>query len=117
MGEGRKWLAWLSRNGWTSDCAAPAALQASRSYDPTGSKEYTAPVPERWCEDEIEIRETRTRTILLDSSENIVYIIREEPFGVEHGLDQTGDGLQRHVLCVCVLVPLESQDINARCGG
>jgi len=37
--EARKRLAWLSRKGWTRDWAAPAALQASRSYDPTGSKE------------------------------------------------------------------------------
>jgi hypothetical protein len=35
----------------------------------------------------MEIRETRTRTILLDSSENVVHIIREEPLGIEHGLD------------------------------
>lgn len=39
-------LTWLSRKGCTKDWAAPAARQASRSYDPTGSKEYTAPVPE-----------------------------------------------------------------------
>lgn len=32
-------LAWLSKNGWTRLCAAPAARHASRSYEPTGSKE------------------------------------------------------------------------------
>lgn len=30
---------WLSRKGWTSDWAAPAARHASRSYEPTGSNE------------------------------------------------------------------------------
>lgn len=32
-------LTWLSKNGCTRDCAAPAARHASRSYEPTGSKE------------------------------------------------------------------------------
>ena len=37
------------------------------------------------------MRGSNGRTILLDSTENIVDIVGEEPFGIEHSLDQASD--------------------------
>jgi hypothetical protein len=62
--------------------------------------------------DELRVRGLKTPTILLNPTENIVNIVGEEPFSVEHGLDQTGNRSQRHVLRMCVSVPLESQDVS-----
>ena len=59
----------------------------------------------------------RTRTILLDSTEDVVDVVGEESFGIEHGLDQAGNRSQRHVLCMCVSVPLESQNVSVWFGG
>jgi len=52
------------------------------------------------------MRGRKRRTILLDSTENVVDIVREEPFGIEHSLDQAGNRSQRHVLGMCMSVPL-----------
>jgi len=54
------------------------------------------------------------QTVLLDSTEDVVDIVGEEPFGIEHGLDQAGNCPQRHVLGMCMPVPLERQDVSIR---
>lgn len=38
------------------------------------------------------------RTVFLDTAEDVVHVVREEAARVEHGLDQPGDGPQRHFL-------------------
>ena len=50
---------------------------------------------------------SKTRTILLDSSEDVVDVVGEEPFSVEHSLDQAGNCSQRHIFGMRVSVPLE----------
>jgi len=39
----------------------------------------------------MEMRGRKWRTIFLNSTENVVDIVREEPFGIEHSLDQAGN--------------------------
>lgn len=46
------------------------------------------------------------RTVFLDASEDVVYIIREESLRVKHRLDQSCDGAQRHIFRVCMTIPL-----------
>lgn len=45
-------------------------------------------------------------TVLLDPTEDIVHVVREESTTVQHCLNQTRDSLERHGLVVRVLVPL-----------
>lgn len=55
------------------------------------------------------------RTIVLDSSEDVIDVKGEEATGVEHRLDKAGDGSQRHVLCMGMSIPLRrSSDIARR---
>lgn len=52
------------------------------------------------------------RTVFLDSTENVVDVVGEEPFGVEHGLDQASNRSERHLLGMCMSIPLECQDVS-----
>ena len=45
-------------------------------------------------------------TIFLDPAKNVVHIVREKSFGVEHGLNETSDGTQWHVFVVSMTIPL-----------
>ena len=45
-------------------------------------------------------------TVLLDSTENVVDVVREESLCVKHRLNHPGDCLQSHRLVVCVFIPL-----------
>lgn len=46
------------------------------------------------------------RTIFLDTTEDIVDVVREEPLCVQHSLDHAGDGAEGHVFCMCMTIPL-----------
>ena len=63
-------------------------------------------------------------TVLLDATKNVVDVVGEESFGIQRSLNQAGNRSQRHVLRVCVPVPLENEGMNvsvrsvlSRCGG
>ena len=99
-------LTWLSKNGCTNELAAPAARHASRSYEPTGSKLYTAPVPIKHRQDEQQSYRDVARTVLFDPTEDVVHVVWKEAARVEHCLYQPCDGAQGHVFCVRVAVPL-----------
>jgi len=45
-------------------------------------------------------------TILFDAAKNVVDVIWEETPGVKHGLDETRNCTDRHVLCMRMAVPL-----------
>jgi len=63
------------------------------------------------------MRGKETQTVFLNSAKNVINVVREEPFGVEHRLDQAGNCSQRHVLGVRVSVPLKCQDFSVWFGG
>lgn len=46
------------------------------------------------------------RTVFFNASENIVDIVWEETAGVKHGLNESGNGPDRHVLCMGMSIPL-----------
>lgn len=52
------------------------------------------------------------RTIFLNSTEDVIDIVGEEPFGIEHGLNQTGNRSERHLFGVGMPVPLKYQDVS-----
>lgn len=46
------------------------------------------------------------RTIFFYATEDVVYVVGEEAFGVKHRLDQAGDRTEGHLLVMRVFVPL-----------
>ena len=46
------------------------------------------------------------RTVFLDTTENVVNVVREEPLCIQHGLDHARDGAERHVFCMRMTIPL-----------
>ena len=56
--------------------------------------------------------ERRRRTIFLDSAENIVDVVGEEPFCIEHGLNQASNRSERHLLGMCMFIPLKCWNIS-----
>lgn len=56
--------------------------------------------------------ERRRRTIFLDSAENVVDVVGEEPFCVEHSLNQASNRSERHLLSMRVFIPLRCQDVS-----
>ena len=48
-----------------------------------------------------------TRTVFLDSTQDVVDVVGEEALRVKHRLDQAGDGPEGHVFRVRVAVPLK----------
>ena len=56
--------------------------------------------------------ERRRRTIFLDSAENVVDIVGEEPFCIEHGLNQASNRSERHLLGMCMFIPLKFRDVS-----
>jgi hypothetical protein len=100
-------LTWLSKNGCTSELAAPAARHASRSYEPTGSNEYTAPDPTKIRANPARLR--NVHTILFNATKNVVHVVGEEPTRIQHCLDKTRDSAERHIFCMCMAVPLRGR--------
>ena len=47
-----------------------------------------------------------SRTIFFYATEDVVYIVGEEAFGVKHRLDQAGDRAKGHLLIMRMFVPL-----------
>jgi hypothetical protein len=45
-------------------------------------------------------------TVFFDATQDIVHVVREEPFGVKHRLDKPSDRAKWHLLIMRVLVPL-----------
>ena len=45
-------------------------------------------------------------TILFDAAKNVVDIVWEETPGIKHGLDETRNCTDRHVLCMRMAIPL-----------
>ena len=57
--------------------------------------------------------ENVTLTILLDAAKNVVHIVREKPFLVEHCLDHPRNRFQTHRLVMSMLVPLHVNGSSA----
>ena len=47
-----------------------------------------------------------TRTVFLDSTQDVVDVVREEALRVKHRLDEPRNRSEGHVFRVCVAVPL-----------
>lgn len=53
-------------------------------------------------------------TVFFDTTQNVVYIVREESLSVKHGLDHPSDRFEAHRLVMGVLIPLQYTSINIR---
>lgn len=53
-------------------------------------------------------------TVFFDTTQNVVYIVREESLSVKHRLDHPSDRFEAHRLVMGVLVPLQYTSINIR---
>lgn len=53
-------------------------------------------------------------TVFFDTTQNVVYIVREESFSVKHGLDHPSDRFEAHSFVMGVLIPLQYTSINIR---
>ena len=51
--------------------------------------------------------QTRRRTVLLDTTKDVVDVVWEESLRVQHRLDESCDGTEGHVFRVRMFVPLE----------
>lgn len=51
-------------------------------------------------------------TILLDTTQDVVHVIREESLRIQHRLNHPSDRLQAHGLVVRVLVPLDTSALS-----